>query len=56
MGRHSDEQELLDYVTHLETENRQLRLALDVAHIALGKRQEARQTDAKGQRFQGIQG
>jgi hypothetical protein len=31
LGRHSDEQEMLDYILFLEGENRQLRAALDIA-------------------------
>jgi hypothetical protein len=55
IGRHSDEQELIDYVADLEAENHSLRLALDVARMATGKRQEARKTDRRGPGFQGIQ-
>jgi len=34
IGHHSDEQELIDYISVLEAENRDLRLALDVARLA----------------------
>ena len=55
LGRDSDEQELINYLRLLEAENRDLRLALDIARLALMQRQVARHTDTDRQGFEGIQ-